>query len=331
MKVCIAAAAKSGSTAVYNSIKAAISAQAQCNSIFEPQRVYPILRLKNYDFSGNFVTKIMVSRMVSEKSDFHFGWFDKRIVLVRDVKDLLVSELLFRPMISPLEVDASALKEFVALIREKEANPQSWSLIDLHRRADELGISSINWEIFRKNLGKLAQLEETYACSVVHYEDFARGDYSGIRQVLGLPVGPASLEGSWVSHIQRKGQSGDWLTWFTPKDVEFVSDFFSEYCEHFFYTVPTDYEANTSPIPAQYGSDYIERKYNARVAQIKYLQESGGVDGEDKWEVLISRARDGGVEQIDRVIELKKEGKIPNGLIKPGEIESLKMFRNIIA
>jgi hypothetical protein len=269
--------------------------------------------------------------MVSERSDFHFSWFDKRIVLVRDVKDLLVSELLFRPMISPNDVDAAALKEFILLIREKEANPQSHSVVDLHRRADELGISRIDWNIFRRNLNKLIQIQNTYDCSVIHYEDFSRGDYSSLRQVLGLPVGPADLEGSWVGHIQRKGQSGDWLTWFTPEDLEFVRDFFAEYCEWFSYSVPGGFEANKTSLSAQYGSDYIERKYRARISQMRELNEGARDVNEIDWEVVVSRARDGGVEQIDRLIELNKSGNIPEGVISLSELKKLQFFRAVIA
>lgn len=330
MRVCIAAAAKSGSTAVYSSVVEALSQRPSCYSIFEPQRVYPILKLKNYDFSENFVTKIMVSRMVSERSNFHFDWFDKRVVLVRDVKDLLVSELLFRPMISPGEVDPVALQEFVALVREKEQKPQLHSVLDLHARADQLGISRINWEIFRNNLNKLVDLQRNFECSVVHFEDFARGDYSGLRQVLGVPVGPVSLEGSWVSHIQRKGKSGDWLSWFTRSDVEFVSDFFGDYCARFDYSVPDSYEENTSPLSPQYGSEYIEKKFSARMLQMKELNEGSANSSDVDWGVLISRARDGGVQQIDRLIEMRKNGKIPSGRISAEELDRLQFFRGII-
>jgi hypothetical protein len=215
MKLAIVAPAKSGSTAIYNSCRAALSRDETCHSIFEPQMPWAIMKLRNYDFSETFMTKIMVSRMLASKSDFHMEWFDKRILLVRDVKDLMVSELLFRPMIDPLSFDEQALADFVKMIEAKERDPGSISVLQLHEQADELGISSLNWDIYRAILKRLIELRFKYDFSVVHFEDYAAGDYSGLRQVLGRKVGPTDLSTSWVSHIQRKGKHGEWRNWFT--------------------------------------------------------------------------------------------------------------------
>lgn len=309
-----------------------MSRKSYCYSIFEPQRVYPILRLKNYDFSESFVTKIMVSRMLSERSNFHLNWFDKKIVLVRDVKDLMISELLFRPMVAPLQVTAEALTEFLALIKEKEANPQGRSVLELHRRADELGISGMNWEVYRSNLHHLIKVRDAYECAVVHFEDFARGDYSAFRQILSIPIGPANLEGGWVSHIQRKGQSGEWKKWFTPEDMDFSRDFFQEYGATFSYNLADSVEYNTSALDAQYGSEYIEKKYGSRVQQIELLNNmADNINKVEDLSVVASRARDGGLQQIKLLAQLEETGSLPSGVISLDELSKLKFFREVIA
>ena len=332
MKVCIVAPAKSGSTAVYNSIRAALGSTGYCYSFFEPQRPYPLLRLKNYDFSGNFVTKIMASRMVSEKSDFHVSWFDKRIVLVRDIKDLLVSELLFRPMIAPDEVDAGAVEEFTSLVEAKERDPQSISVVELHSKADKLGVSSLNWDTYRNILSSLTRIKREYDCSLVYFEDYSRNDYSAFRQILGMPVGPTNLSGTWVSHIQRKGQSGEWRNWFTPQDTEFVESFFGEYISEFGYRTPVDFEYNREIIDPEHGSSYMRRKYASRLSQMKMLNADSGepTDREDLL-VLVSRARDGSVHHIQKVLEMFDGGRMPSDILAPVEASRLRFFKNVIA
>lgn len=332
MKVCIIAPAKSGSTAIYNSVRSSLSRHGHCHAFFEPQRPYPLLRLKNYDFAENFVTKIMVSRMLLEKSDFHMDWFDKRIIVVRDVKDLIISQLLFRPMIAPLNVSPEAMTEFLALIKDKEINPQSISVFELHKRATELGISTLNWEIFRKHLNHLKVLQERHDCTLTYFEDYARGDYSNLRSVLSMPVGPANLDDTWVSHIQRKGKSGEWRDWFTPSDMEFVHDFFAEYNSAFGYDTPLKHEYNTAPIDPQSGSEYIKRKYLARCEQVKMLnQENAGPETIEDIKIFISRARDGGVQQIERLLQLASARSLPTGVISSQELRELKFFKDVIS
>lgn len=331
MKVCIVSPAKSGSTAVYNSVRSALAKKNYCFGFFEPQRPYPLLRLRNYDFSNTFVTKIMVSRMISEKSNFHMGWFDKRILLVRDVKDLMISELMFRPMVAPLDVSTSAMASFVELIKEKESNPQGLSVIEAHKRADDLGVSRINWDVYRNILSRLAELREEFDCSVVHFEDYAEGDYSALSKTLSTPVGPTNLDGSWVSHIQRKGKSGEWRKWFTPEDTAFVDEFFADYNTAFGYPAPTDHIYNTDPIDPQFGSAYIENKYAKRREQMQLLNDKASVvHSAEDFEVLLSRARDGGIAEIQRLQELKAAGDLPAGVISPAELANLNFFRNVI-
>lgn len=331
MKICVVAPAKSGSTAVYNSVRSALSKNSYCYGFFEPQRPYPLLRLKNYDFSENFVTKIMVSRMISEKSNFHMDWFDKRILLVRDVKDLMVSELMFRPMVAPLEVSAKAMAEFVELIKEKERDPQCMSVLEIHKRANTLGISGINWEIYRNILSRLAELRSQFECSVVHFEDYASGDYSSLSQVLSMPVRKSDLEGSWVSHIQRKGQSGEWRNWFTPEDTAFAQEFFSDYNAAFDYETPIHHNYNTEPLDPQFGTAYIEKKYMMRRRQMEMLNDKGVVvQSSEDFKVLASRARDGGVGEIERLTNLKVAGELPSEVISSKELNDLEFFRKVI-
>jgi len=332
MKICIVAPAKSGSTAIYNTVRTALSREGYCYSFFEPQRPYPILRLKNYDFAEPFVTKIMVSRMVSEKSDFHMDWFDKRILLVRDVKDLMISELLFRPLIAPAEISAEAIAEFVALIKDKERNPQGRSVIELHKRADALGVSSLNWEIYRTILCRLQVLRARHACAVVHFEDYARGDYSAFRQILSMPIGPTNLDGTWVSHIQRKGQSGEWRKWFTPEDLEFATGFFGEYNAAFGYETARNHSFNAEPLDPQFGSTHVEKKFTLRRKQMDMLNNADAqVETAEELEVLISRARDGGIQQIQKLVQLQAAGNLPKDLISRAEVSALKFFSEVVS
>jgi hypothetical protein len=332
MKLAIVAPAKSGSTAIYNSCRAALSRDEACYSIFEPQMPWLISKLRNYDFSATFVTKIMASRVLASKSDFHMEWFDKRILLVRDVKDLMVSELLFRPMIDPLSFGEQALAEFVKMIEAKERDPGSISVLQLHKQADELGISSLNWDIYRAILKRLVELRSKYDFSVIHFEDYAAGDYSGLRQVLGRKVGPTDLSTSWVSHIQRKGKHGEWRNWFTAEDIEFTEAFFKEYNEAFGYEPVGAQELNDGRIDPEFGSQYVVRKSQTRREQAKLLGTPGeDYTSEEDIALLVSRARDGSAKHIRKLVEKHAEGAVPDSVISRAEIMELKQFGEILA
>jgi hypothetical protein len=333
MKLAIVAPAKSGSTAVYNSCRAALSRDGMlCRSIFEPQLPRPILRLRNYDYSRPFVTKVMMSRMLVTMSDFHLGWFDKRILLVRDLKDLMVSELLFRPMVDPLSLDEAALSEFVRLIQEKELNPASISIIRLHERANQLGVSFINWDLYRQILNAMIELRSKYEFSVIHFEDYSSGDYSGLRQIIGREVESTDLSSSWVSHIQRRGKHGDWRNWFTPEDLEFSQEFFKEYNNAFNYGSSGLGELHSATIDNEHGSKYIMRKFKARREQAELLRSSEhAYKSEEDIMLLISRARDGSVQHIRKLFEKYSEGNVPARLIRAEEVDDLKRFGEILS
>jgi hypothetical protein len=332
MKIGIIAPAKSGSTTVYEGIKKALAVarRHQVYSIFEPQTAKPISNLMRANWSQDLVVKIMVDKVCETKSDFHFYWFDKRIVLTRDVRDMAVSSLLFRPMIS--QVSDERMNSFLEIIRKKERDPASIPLFEIHRQANALGISYIDWSVYKSFLDDLIRISKSYDSILLKYEDFYDGKVAHIEEALQLPLKTSDLENSWVSHIQRKGGHGDWKNWFTKEDVDFIKQHFSEYSSYFGYDLEEKPPMEQS-IDPKYASEYISRKYRKRLDDVNILTMShANLESLSRGQVAtyISYARDGGLDAIRALPQLRRLGALDEFDISDTEIKNLVEFARII-
>jgi hypothetical protein len=215
VKYAVTGLAKSGTTGLYQSIKAALPAGTLC--VFEPSE-RPHLAYLHAECQGRALTKIMLSsRRAARYSESDF---DRNVCIVRDPRDLAVSSLLFRFNRGRIAKEKLRCAALVWLFKQKELRPHAITMTDLLRVLDERD-PQLAWQhIGRQYLELGNYLDRCTRTFVFRYDDMVTGNYDALNRYLGLTLARKPGLTGWVSKIARKGASGDWRNWFCPEDVE---------------------------------------------------------------------------------------------------------------
>lgn len=145
-----------------------------------------------------------------------FDDYDRRICLVRDPRDLMISGVLYAwyaPM--PALEDYAG---FIRLLQEKERDPGSVGFLDLAAMTRK-----------RDSYADAASTAPTIAAELQHrgwllfrYEEMVEGRFSALERYLGFPVRPAAEVPRSYRRVVRSKGAGNWRHWLTPKDVELL-------------------------------------------------------------------------------------------------------------
>ena len=256
--------AKTGSTGLYNNLKAAlVAAGHDYYCLFEPTRPDQLHSIHRYAPALPLLTKVMIAR--EPDLQLQYDRFPRRVTLLRDPRDMIVSFLLFRPFIRA-DVPWEQVEPFVEAIRAKERNPASTSVQALHRLADDLGLASYRLERVVEFMEWQEALIDRHDVFAVRYEDFIAGHLDGLSAYLGVTVDTGATASPWLAHILRSGESGDWRHWFTEEDVMAYRPYVTRYMKRFEY--PDDWVLADDPvISPETSSGYIEGKYRSRRRQ----------------------------------------------------------------
>lgn len=256
--------AKTGSTGLYNNVKAALAkSEHDYYFLFEPTRPGPLRNIRRYAPHMPVLTKVMIAR--EPDLEVPYDHFPKRITLVRDPRDMIVSFLLFRPFIRA-DVPWERVEPFVAAVKEKEKDPSARSVQSLHALADELGLASYRLERVVEYMEWQEALIDEHNVFTVRYEDFIVGQLEGLNDYLGVAVENRTSTSPWLDHILRAAGTGDWRHWLTPADINFYRPHIARYMKRFDYD--DDWELAEQPvIDPSTASQYIEGKYRKRFAQ----------------------------------------------------------------
>jgi hypothetical protein len=272
MKILIVGLARSGTTALYFKIKQALPNTTWC--LYEPPRFDP-------SDPGGF-PDVLSKILITHTADFDYASFhdfEKRILIVRDPRDHLVSRLLYRACADAAfrNVDAN-VAGFIDTLRHKEAHPHSVSILCLLDRYNSLRDKSHppnpstssgvprSWAIgaypvaleFHRTQDRLF----TYK-----YEDFVAGNYVAIQDYLGiaLPEGEATVAASY-EHVGRTKSANDWKNWFTEDDVAFFRPHLAPYMRAYGYA--DDWTLAAEPcIRPEHGSEFVQRSVALRNRQ----------------------------------------------------------------
>ena len=192
-----------------------------------------------------------------------FMGFDKKIYIVRDPRDWLVSGLLFLIQQNPsIYQNDENLGSVLSLFKQKEEDPESISFTSLLEYVlnlipgESLG-KVTEWMKDQQNwiYGFESRLGEHYR---IGYEDFVDGELEGLEEYLAFRLTGEAEVGERNSHVPRTKAYGDWKNWFLPEDVEFFKPLFAEYMERYGYT--DDWGLNEKrEIKHEHCTGYIER------------------------------------------------------------------------
>jgi len=212
-----------------------------------------------------------------------FDGFDRKIFLVRDPRDWLVSSLLFgAPAIALSNADADthvraeAIAAVIALLRCKEADPASVSILDLihlYRRLWSppetvkfdrkvrpfhlLPLAGAVAEHYRWRMELLSEFLRRHPdYFIVKYEDFVSGQLRPIEDHLGFSLQGECNVDPHFKRVVRTKRSKDWRNWLLQGDVEFFRPIFSPFMEEFGYA--DDWTLSETPVVApEHASIYV--------------------------------------------------------------------------
>jgi hypothetical protein len=262
--VLILGLAKTGSTGLYTSVKEALARAGHDHyCLFEPTRADQLHSIHRYAPQLPVLTKVMIAR--EPQLELRYDLFSRRITMLRDPRDMIVSFLLFRPFIRA-DVAWERVEPFAEAVRAKERDPASTSVRALHELADDLGLASYRLDRVVEFMAWQEALIDRHDVFTVRYADYVAGRLDPLSSYLGVRVERSTPSSPWLDHIMRSGTTGDWRHWFTPEDVAAYRPYLTRYMQRFGYD--DDWTLATEPVIApETSSGYIEGKYRRRREQ----------------------------------------------------------------
>lgn len=270
-KILIAGMAKSGTTALFfkiaNSLASYEEAALKTKLLFEPLA---------YSFSENqrVLAKIIISvksamtlwgednnEMYSPVNYADFANFDKKIMLVRDPRDLLISSMLYSVRNISFYSNKKRIKEFIDILEKKETNPSEVSLIELIQA--RVGVEKFDLEkwlnhfkvIFDERLNFYRKPGDYLICK---YENLVNNNIKEIESFLGFSLMGDSVVDKSFNRVVRTKDYGDWKNWFLEEDIRLFKPVFSDYMREFGYNDDWILPSRQVILPV-HSSGYVKR------------------------------------------------------------------------
>lgn len=244
---------KTGTTALFASIRRALPTPPR--TLFEGIEYRPT--------SGDQDTGVLAKVIAGHNEvDYEsFMPFEKKILLVRDPRDWIISGCLFLTKeIEGIYLDHDATSNILAMLEQKENAPRTIPFVTLLEEvisSSSLKTLDVFSDRVRDLLDRLPALEDMIQpCLRLHYEDFIDGKLQTLSRYIGLDIqNDISVEAEFPD-VPRTKSYGNWKSWFTQEDIDFFRPIFSSFLEYYGYD--SNWELNASPrIPASHGSRYV--------------------------------------------------------------------------
>jgi hypothetical protein len=252
---------KTGTTGLYSKILHSLPAGVPVRTLFEPPAFVP----EPADAGRVLLAKVILRRPEGHDDvDYaSFDGFDRRLRLVRDPRDWLVSGTLFVIQQNrAVYADDRVLERVLRLLAAKEADPPAISLVRLLR---EILAASPETSFERTAAWMRGQfdwlIDHDPALGAVHetrYEDFVAGRLGPLEDYLGFPLTGSAMPDPAYDHVPRTLASGHWRHWFTDEDVSVFRPIFARYMRHYRY--PDDWTLAPAPtIRPEHATHYVRR------------------------------------------------------------------------
>ncbi|MCY0915575.1 hypothetical protein [Massilia antarctica] len=210
MRCLIVGTAKSGTTALLYTVAQAMGGQPV---VHMEDRISALQVLPEHT-----VVKLLFEHESGPAISAFGAAFDKRILLVRDPRDNLISRLLYMVANSPAMLgDQPCLRVFCQLLQRKQQVPASVSL----QQFPPMGKPS---EFLASSCAQIQALAAFAAGAgadwhILRYEDLVAGRLDSVAAYLGLPVQAGARVDPQYQRVARTKGAGDWRHWFSGADV----------------------------------------------------------------------------------------------------------------
>ena len=256
MKIIIAGLAKTGTTGLLYLIANSIGNKPKL--LFEPKQCPSDLEFK----AGDVVAKVLIGSDLNAAS---FSHFDKKVTIIRDPRDRMVSDLLYSQFHQDYLIDEVRVGAVRELLEMKELNPGSISFKEIietigHISRNVNAVARFKQSRVRKAFAEFDKYVSVISDSLIYrYEDFVSGKYLPLEKHLGLPISGAAEVPDSYKRVKRTQSYGDWRNWFTEEDVQEYRPMLMPGIEKYGYD-PDDWALNVAPsIEREHCSGYFMR------------------------------------------------------------------------
>jgi len=248
---------KSGTTGVFYKIRNSLPWTPRI--LFEADAYVP----EPVDSECGVLAKIILGVDESPAKTESYMRFQKRIYLIRDPRDLIISGVLFMIQQEPsIYSQTPRLERILGMLMQKEENPQGVSVCDLLKavvkESDHHHWSAVvDW--LRRQYQWLPEFEGglTDYCRV-RYEDFVDGKLKALESYLGIPLAGEAVVDDNHGHVPRTLKYNNWKDWFLEEDIRFFRPLVDNYIRRYGYDPKWELNEHQTILP-EHGSQYVQR------------------------------------------------------------------------
>jgi hypothetical protein len=255
MKILVAGQAKTGTTGLFFKIRNSLEGNVRL--LFEPSEYKSLPK----DDEKTVLAKILIGKKTFANYA-SFDVFDKKICIIRDPRDRLVSQLLYQTYVQDFIEDDAKANQFINMLRLKEEDSKAVSVQEIWRLQNKLSnkkCASFNRYAATFSL-QLEFCDQHPDYFVVKYEDFVSEQLGPLGEYLGFPLKGNSEPDKEFKRVVRTKATGDWKNWFLPEDIDLLrsNSTIVKYMARFGYEDDWElpYEQKVSP---EYSSEYTKR------------------------------------------------------------------------
>ncbi len=261
-KILIVGNGKSGTTALYFRIKKSL--QGGVSGFFEPA-CFEIIE-KDAAPGRHTIAKILLPVEGGFFENIK-SFFDKKIFIVRDPRDIITSSLLYKGAYElTWNKNTAQISECINLLRKKESDPSSLSLIELlqqlHGNHDLKDYA--DWIAHRVSF--TIHLADDPSFFIFKYEDLIGDRIDSLENYLGFPLTPDTSVDKEYSRVIRTKKSGSWKDWFLEEDISFFKPLFAECIAKLNYDQDWTPNSDRKILP-EHSSEYFRKLINERRKQ----------------------------------------------------------------
>lgn len=204
----------------------------------------------------------------------NFNIFDRKIHIVRDPRDILVSYVLYWPLLKERYRNKKYIDVLHDAFLKKEGDPESVSLLDIIRIHNNFGYSFISSRNLQSGLAASKNIDERLSdVFVLKYDDLVDKNTQNLNQYLGFEIDINVKVGEHISFNHREGGNGGWRHWFTDEDVYHFNNILIPYIVRYDFSLDwTVIRGRGKYINPNSASGYLQRSVDKLS---KYPQSNG--------------------------------------------------------
>lgn len=256
MRVLITGLAKTGTTGVFTLVRNSLAGRVA--TAFETH--VPVCEGEGP--ADHTVVKLLIDAPATDLG--RFADFERRILIVRDPRDRLVSGFLYSAGYhGAYYLDDARVERMIAALEAKEHDPAAVPLRDLvllHRELNGTPETPADRQSDRlaRSLARAEAVGAAGGWFTLRYEDFVDGRLDALEAYLGLGLSGGSDVDPSVGRVVRTRGYGNWTNWLTGADVAYYRPVFEDFIARHGYD-PTWQLPAEPRIDPQHGSRYVRR------------------------------------------------------------------------